>query len=155
METSAAQTHVSIIPYIHKHAWIHRDELFLTGNWEDKSTWNRIQSVFCLLVSGGDKRRENKRTQLWILCQLWHENCLILNLIIAAYHPDSIYPPSKFTMSASFSSSLDTIAICFIHSHELNMYTYGEAFHISTRPSKCSCLLCLLLLNKSSPLLQM
>lgn len=75
------------------------------------------------------------------LYQFWHENCrrLILNLIIAAYHPDCIYLPSKFRIAAvaSFSSSsVGAVAICFILAHEFNMLICGEAFHITTPASK-------------------
>lgn len=75
------------------------------------------------------------------LCQFWHDNCrrLILNLIIAAYHPDCISLPSKFRIAAvaSFSSSsVGAVAISFIFAHEFNMFTCGEAFHITTPASK-------------------
>lgn len=75
------------------------------------------------------------------LCQYWHDNCrrLILNLIRAAYHPDCIYLPSKFRIAvvASFSTSSEgKVAIGFILAHEFNMFTCGEAVHITTPTSK-------------------
>lgn len=104
------------------------------------------------------------------LRQLWHEKChrLILGLIIAAHQPASIYLPSK--LSTSSSSSLDMIAIRFIHVHEFNMSTYeGRRFTSPRCPSKpsfvflrdsgvsnklCTCSLCALLPDKSAQLLR-
>lgn len=98
--------------------------------------WNRIGSV-CLGVCNSEQRKMSFEFRESDLCQFWHR--LILNLIIAAYHPDCIFLPSKFRIAAvasSSSSSVGTVAIAFILAHELNMFTCGEAFRITAPASK-------------------